>query len=140
MCVRGSCFGIEVLRKPENQNVTQKIEDGFFNRGVAAFGCGDGAFDHLSIFLVHRPARREIGSINRKTGDRFPHGAGQRFEGEIAIPAVLLGQPIDHVAENIDIVGQRQFHHLQLLRVDEMTEMQRVTDGMMECLCDRRLS
>src|SRR5207244_11432044 len=88
MCMRGARFDIEVFREPEDQNVAQKIENGFFNRGIPPFGRSDGAFDDLSVFFAYRLTRREISSINGKTGDRFSHGTRERFEGEIAIPAV----------------------------------------------------
>ena len=138
MRVRGACVVIEIFRKPEEQNIAQKIKDRFFNCGIPALGCRDGALDYLSILVVHRPSRRKVGSINRKAGNRLADGARERFEREIAIPAVLLGKPIDHVAQNINVVGERQSHHEQLLRVREMPEMQRVTEETMERLCDLR--
>ena len=79
MRMGGPRFGIEVFRKPEEQNVTQKIKNRFLNRGVPALGCGNGVFDHLSIFLTYRPPRRDISSINRKTGDRLSHRPRKRF-------------------------------------------------------------
>src|SRR5205807_8109188 len=109
-----------------------KIKDRFFNCSIPAIGCGDGAFDYLSILVAHRPSRREVGSINGKAGNRLADGVCERFEREIAIPAIFLGKPIDHVAENIDVVGERQSHHEQLLRVGEMPEMQRVAEKTME--------
>ncbi len=106
MGVGSARFGIKIFRKPKDQDVAEKIEDRFFNCRVPAFGRSDGALDHLSIFFAHRPPRSEISPVHRKTGDRLAHGTGQRFERKIAIPSILLGKPIDHVAQNIDIVGE----------------------------------
>ena len=92
----------------------------------------------MSIFLAHRPAGREIGSINGKTSDGFAHGSRKGFEREVAIPAVLLGKPIEHAAQNIDIVRQRQLGYLQFLGIDQMPKRQGVTDETMERLCDSR--
>ena len=82
-------------------------------------------------------AGREISPINREAGDRFAHSAAQRIEGEIAIPAILLRKPIEHVAEDIDVVGERQPHDEALLRVNQMAEMHRVADEPVEGLRDR---
>src|SRR5438128_11391317 len=106
MCVLGARFDIEVFLESKDQNVAQKIENGFFNRGIPTLGCSDCALDDLSIFFAHRLTWRDISSINGKTGDRFSQGTRERFEGKIAIPAVLLGKPINHVAQNIDIIGE----------------------------------
>ena len=137
MRVRLARWLIEILRKSEEQNVAQKIEDGFFDRRITSLSRGDCALDHLSILLAHRLARREISSINRKTRDRLLDGAAERFQREIAKPTILLGKPIDHVCENIDIARHRQSHYLQLFCVEEMTEMERVTDEAMERFRDR---
>ena len=51
--------------------------------------------------------------------------ARQRLEREIAIPSVLLGQPVEHVAEHIDIIGQGQSHDLQLFCIQQMPERHR---------------
>src|SRR5947199_5989889 len=107
MRVGGPRVGIEDFRKSEEQNGAQKIKNRFLNRGVPALGCGNGVFDYWSIFLAYRPPRRHISSINRKTGDRLSHRPRKRFEGEIAIPAVLLGKPSDHVAQHISLLVQR---------------------------------
>src|SRR5207253_2092935 len=96
MGVGGACFGIKIFRKPEDQDVAEKIEDRFFNCRIPALGRSDGALDHLSILFTHRPPRREISPVYRKTGDRLAYGTGQRFERKIAIPSILLGEPIDH--------------------------------------------
>ena len=137
MRVRLARWLIEILWKSEEQNVAQKIEDGFFDRRIASLSRGDCALDHLSILLAHRLARREISSINRKTRDRLLDGAAERFQREIAKPTILLGKPIDHVGENIDIARHSQSHYLQLFCVEEMTEMERVTDEAMERFRDR---
>jgi hypothetical protein len=50
----------------------------------------------------------------------------------------LLGKPVKHVPQNIDIVCQREFHHLQLLRIKQVPKRHRVTNETMERLCDRR--
>ncbi len=137
MRMRGTCIVVGNPRKSGEQNIAQKIKDRFFHPGIAALGGGDSAFDYLSIFVTHWPSRGEVSSINRKARDRFAHRARERFQREIAIPAILLRKPVDHVAENIDIVGKRQSHHEQLLRINEMIEMQRVADETIECLCHR---
>ena len=138
MRVRGAPSIIEIWRKTEKQHVTQKIENRFFHRWVAALGRGDCALDDLSIFFAHGLAGREISSINGKAGDGFAHRARERLEREIAIPAVLLGQTIEHVAQNIDIVGQGEFHHLQFLCIQQMPKRHRVADETMEGFCNLR--
>ena len=90
MRVLGAGFLIEVLRETEEQDVAQEIEDRFFDRGIAPLGRGDRALDHGAICIAHRPAGRDVSSVNRETGDRFAHREGQRIEGEIAEPAILL--------------------------------------------------
>ena len=135
MC--GARLLIEIFRKTEEQYIAHKIEDRFFDHRIPALGGRNSALDYLSILLPHWPAWGEISSINGKAGNRLAHGAGERFEREIAIPAILLRQPVDHVAENIDIVGQRQSHHEQLLRINEMAELQRVPEETMKGLSHR---
>ena len=98
MCVCGACFGTEVFRKPEKQDVAEKIENRFFDCRVSALGCGDCTLDYLPVFVAHRPAGGKISPINGKTGDRLADSARKRLECEVAIPSVLLGKPIDHVA------------------------------------------
>src|SRR4029077_4592762 len=98
MRVRSAGVVIDIFRKPEEQNIAQKMKDRFFNCRIPALGCGAAASDCLPILVAHRPSRREVRSINRKTGNCLADGAGERFEREITIPAILLGKPIDHVA------------------------------------------
>src|SRR5205814_8391781 len=123
---------IEVLWESKKQNVAEKIEDRFLHRRIAALGRGDRALDHLSIFVADRLAGREISSINREAGNCFPHRPCERFECEIAIPPIFFRQPVEHVAEHFDFVGQGQSHHQTLLRVNEMPEMHRVSDEPMK--------
>src|SRR5262249_1112356 len=66
---------IQIFREPKKQNVAKEIEDRFLYRRITALGGSDRALDHLAIFVAHRLARREIGPINRKTGDCFSHRA-----------------------------------------------------------------
>src|SRR4029453_5835455 len=119
MRVSSAGLGIEIFWEAEEQYVAKKIENRFFNCRVAALGRGDCTLDHLSIFFAHRPAGREISSINGKAGDGLAYGSRKRFQREVAIPAVLLREPVEHVAENIDIVRQRQLHYLQLFGINQ---------------------
>ncbi len=132
-------FRIEILRKTKQQDVAKKIEDRLFDRRIAPFGRGNRALDYLSIFVAHRLAGRKIRSIHGKAGDRFPDRARQRFEGEIAIPPVLLRQAVKHAAEHLDFVRQGNSHNEAFLRVNEMTKMHRMTDEAMKRLGDRGL-
>ena len=100
----------------------KKIKDGFFHCRVASFGGGDGALDNLTIFLSHRLPGRQVCSINRKTSDGLAYRARQRLEGEIAIPSVFLGKPIEHVTQHIDVVGQGQFHDLQFFGIQQVAK------------------
>ena len=50
MGVGGARF-IKIFRKPEDQDVAEKIEDRFFNCRVPAFGRSDGALDRLVDLL-----------------------------------------------------------------------------------------
>ena len=88
--MRGARVLIEILRKTEEQYVSHKIEDRFFDHRIPALGGGHRAFDNLPILVAHRLARGEIRSINGKAGDRLAHGASEGFKREIAIPAILL--------------------------------------------------
>src|ERR1700720_4490744 len=81
---------IQVFRKPEKQNVAEKIENRFLDRRVTALGGGNRPLDHLPIFVAHRLAGREISSINREAGNGLAYCPGESFKGEIAIPAVFL--------------------------------------------------
>src|SRR6266542_4000048 len=97
--VLGARFGIEVWRKTKEQHVAEKIEDRFFHCGVATLGRGDRAVDDLPIFLSYGLPRCQVCSINRKTSDGLAHRARERLERKIAIPAVLLGKPVEHVTQ-----------------------------------------
>ena len=101
-------FFIQVFRKTKEQDVAQEIEDRFFDRRVAALGRRDRSLDDRAIVLAHRFSGRDVGSINRETGDRFANCAIQRIEGEIAEPAILLPKAIEHVAEDVDVVRERR--------------------------------
>ena len=122
MRVRGAFGSVKVRRETKEQHLAQIIEDRLVHSRVAALGRGDCALDNLSIFIVHRLIGLEIRAINGKAGDGLTHRARQRLEREIAIPSVLLGKPVEHVPQNIDIVRQRQFHHLQLFCVQQMAK------------------
>ena len=90
MRVRGALLLIEVFRKTKEQKIAQKIKDRFLDRGIAPFCRRHRALDHRAIFLAHRFARLEISAINRETGNCFAHRARQRFQSEIAKPAILF--------------------------------------------------
>ncbi len=132
-------FVVEVFRETEEQDVAQEIEDRFFERRVAPLGRSDRALDHGAIGFAHRAARREVGSINRKTGDCLAHRKGQGIEGIIAVPAIFLRDPVEHRAEDIDVVGEREPHDEALLGIDEMSEMQGVPNEFVERVRDRAL-
>src|SRR4029077_6281797 len=109
MRVLGARLGVEVWWKTKEQHVTKKIEDRFVHGRIAPLRRGDGAFDNLPILLSHGLSGRQIRSVNRKTSDGLAHRARKGLEREIAIPSVLLGKPVEHVAQHIDVVGQGQF-------------------------------
>src|SRR5262249_39828915 len=117
MRVRRASTGIEICRETKEQHVKQKIEDRFVHRRVSAFGCADYALDDFPIFFAHGLTRSEIGSVNRETGDGLAHSTRERLEGEITVPTATLGKPIEHVTQHIDIVRQRELHHLELFRI-----------------------
>src|ERR1700730_14682535 len=137
VCRTSAC--IEIWLVPKEQHVPQIIEDRFVHGWVSAFRCANRTLDDLTIFLARRLTRREIGSINRKTGDSLAHGTRERLEREISIPAVSLGKPVEHVAQNIDVVPHRELHYLEFFRIQQMAKRNRVTDETMERFCDRPL-
>ena len=139
MRVRRASTGIEICRETKEQHVAQKIENRFVHRRVSAFGSADGAFDDFTIFFAYGLTRSEIGSVNRETGDRLAHSTRERLEREITVPTAPLRKPIEHVAEHIDVVRQRELHHLELFRIQQMTKRHRVTDETMKRFCDRFL-
>ena len=107
--VLGSRFLIEVFRETKEQNVAQEIEDRFFDRRVATLGRRrPRARSRRDLPRSPVASAVEVSAINRETGDGLAHGAGERIEREIAEPAILFRKPIEHVAENVDVVGQRQ--------------------------------
>src|SRR6266478_504618 len=130
---------IEIWLEPKEQHVPQIIEDRFVHGWVSAFGCANRTLDDLTIFLARRLTRREIGSINRKAGDGLAYGTRECLEREISIRAVSLGKPVEHVAQNIDVVPHREFHYLEFFRIQQMTKRNRVTNETMERLSDRPL-
>src|SRR5436309_300947 len=109
MRVRGAFGSAKVRRETKEQHLAQIIEDRLVHSRVAALGRGDCALDNLSIFIVHRLIGLEISAINRKAGDGLAQRARQRLEREIAIPSVLLGKPVEHVPQNIDIFARASF-------------------------------
>src|SRR6266403_4697367 len=117
MRVRLAPRGVETCWKTKQQYVTEKTEDRFVHGRVSAFGSTDRALHDLTIFFVHRLTRCEIGSVNREAGNGFAHSTRKRLEREISIPAASLRDSVEHVAQDIDIVRQRQFHHLQFFRI-----------------------
>src|SRR6267378_3857768 len=117
MRVRRAPRGIETCWKMKEQHVPQKIENRFVHGWVSAFGSTDRALQDLTIFFAHRLTRREIGSVNREAGNGFAHSTRKRLEREISIPAASLRDSVEHVAQDIDIVRQRQFHYLQFFRI-----------------------
>ena len=66
MHVLGARLLVQVFRETEEQNVAQKIEDRFFERGIASLRRSDRALDHGAIGVAHRPAGREVGPVNGK--------------------------------------------------------------------------
>ena len=138
MRVRGAFDSIKIRRKTKEQHVAQIIKDRLVHSRVAALGRADRALDDLTIFVADRLTRRKISSVNREAGDGLAHRARERLEREIAIPSVLLGQAVEHVPQHNDIVRQREFHYLQLFRIQQMAEGDRVTNETMERFCDRR--
>src|SRR6202022_2823830 len=53
MNVRFARLFVEVFRKSEKQNVAQKIENGFLDRGIATLGRRDRPFDDVAIGVAH---------------------------------------------------------------------------------------
>src|SRR5438105_11312785 len=139
MHVRRAPSGIEIWLETKEQHVLQITEDRLVHRWIPPFGGADRALHDLTIFFTHRLTRREVGSINRKTGDSLAHRTRKRLEREIAVPTTALGKPIEHVAQNIDVVRQCELHNLQFFRIQEMAKRNRVTDETMERFCDRLL-
>ena len=135
--MRRATGGIDILRRTQQQHVTQKIENRLLHCRVAAFGCGDGAFDNLSVLFVYRLARLDIGSVNGEARNRLAHGARERFEREIAIPAISFGQSIEHVAQNIHVIGQGKLHHQKFFCIEQMPERNGMADETMKRFCDR---
>ena len=135
--MRSALLFIEVFRKTKEQKVAQKVEDRFFDRGIASLGRRHRALDHRAILLAHRFSRFQIGAINGKTCDRFAHRPGQRFQSVIAKPAIMFRQPIHHVAKNVNFVGQGNAHDQPLLGVNEVAEVQGVTDETLEDFANR---
>src|SRR5437868_12371990 len=89
-------FFVQIFRKTEEQQVTQKIKDRFFNRRIALFRRRDCALDDVAIFLARGPSWFAIAAVNRKTGDRFAARTRQSLQRIIPKPTVLLGEPIHH--------------------------------------------
>src|SRR6266480_5074194 len=139
MRVRRAPRGVETCWKTEEQHVAQKIEDRFFHGRVTPFGYADCALYDFTIFIARRLTGREVGSVNREAGDGLAHGPRKRLEREIPVPAASLRKPIKHVAQNIDVIRQRELHHLEFFRIQEMAKRNGVTDEAMERLCDRSL-
>ena len=137
--MRGGRFLVEVLGKTQQQNIAQKIEDRFFQGRVPPLRRRDRALDDGTVFVADRLARRDVGPIDRETGDRFANRASKRLEGEVAKPAILLRQPVEHVAENVHIVCQRQPHDEEFLRINKMAERHRMPDETLERFRDRLL-
>src|SRR5262249_31905768 len=130
--------GIEIRRKTKEQHITKEVEDRFFHCWIAALGRSDRAFHDLPIVLSHWLSRCEIRSINGKTSDGLTHGARKPFKCEIAIPSVLLGKPVEHVAQDIDVISQGQLHDLQFFCIQQVAKRYRVTNETVEYFCDRR--
>src|SRR5262249_44652892 len=139
MRVRRATGRVEGCWETEEQHPTQKIKYRFVDRRVSTFGSADRAFDDSTIFFVHRLTWSDIGSVNREAGDGLAHGTRKCLEREIPIPAVPLRKPIEHVAEHIDIVRQRELHYLELFRIQQMTKRHRATNETMKRFCDRFL-
>ena len=132
MLVLGARFVVQVFGEPEQQNIAQKIEDRFFQRRVPSFRRRHRALNNRAIFFADGLARRDVSPINRKTGDRFANGARQGFQREIPEPPVLFRKPVEHVAENVHVVRQRQPHHEPLFCVNQMAERHRMADEPLE--------
>src|SRR4051812_5920756 len=137
--MRGARLLIEVLREFELKNVTQVVKDRLLDAGVTALCGGDRALDHSAIFFAHRLARSDISAVDRKTGNRLAHRDLKLLEREIAEPAVGLGKPGQHAAEDCDIVGQGQPCDQALLRIGEMAKMHGMTNEPPIGLGDRLL-
>ena len=115
-------FGIEIWRKTKEQYVTKKIEGRFFHGRIAPLRGCDGLFDNPPVFLGHGLHGFQVRSVNWKTGNRLAYRARERLEREIAVPPVLLGKPVQHVSQHIDIVGQGQLHNLQFFCIQQMAK------------------
>src|SRR5262245_1662729 len=137
MRVRCASGSVEICWETEEQHLTQKSEDRFIHGWITSFGSADRALDDFTIFIADRVTRREIASVNRKAGDGFAPGPRERLKREIAVPAASLRQPIEHAAQNIDVVRQREFHHLQFFCIQQVAKRNRVIDETMEDFCNR---
>ena len=52
----------------------------------------------------------------------------QGVEGEVAIPAVLFREAVEHVGEDVNLAGQGKLHGKLLLLIDEVGEARVVAD------------
>src|SRR5438067_13494710 len=64
---------IQVFRKPEKQNVAEKIENRFLDRRVTALAAGNRPPNHLRTLVPHRLSGRGITPITGEQGMVLPH-------------------------------------------------------------------
>ena len=93
------------------EKVSHKVEDLAVQGGIPAFrpvhGHHDvGAVPLQHIFLI----RRDVGAIDRKTGDQFRDGVGQTIQSEIPILPVFFRKQIQLVSQHVQLAGHRGPH------------------------------
>jgi hypothetical protein len=111
----------QLVRPVEQEDVAHELEDGATRRRVAADRPADRAVDVLPVAEGEvAGVRVDVGAIDREAGDRLPERVGQAAEREVAEAAVLFGDAVEQVCEDVQLAGQRSAQDELLVTVDQV--------------------
>ena len=103
------------------QHLPQIIEDRALHHRIAPPGFGDRGRDRIPIEVADA-ACADIGPIHWKTGGDLAQHLPAAVEGEIAVPAVAFGEPVQRVRQDIQLTRHRCEHDRQAASVRHLVE------------------
>jgi hypothetical protein len=101
--------GMRIVRRRQ-QHGAEKVEEGVLHGRIAPARTADRAADQLLLQFTRWLARQEVGAIDREACDDLAHRGAERIHGEVAVPAIALGDAIQQMAEHRDLARERRLH------------------------------
>ncbi len=96
-------FGGKMVEIAQEQRLFQKVENLGSRARIASFGFTHCVADCLFVALADNAVQADICAVDRHRRNYLANREGQAVEGKIAIAAGMFAQPVEEMAEGIDL-------------------------------------